>query len=90
MNPPRPEARLCHREAGPGFAQHVIDRHADVAKNQLAVALDRLMGRGSSQRSRCAGEAKSCSSSMLPLSGALQLKTSAAQGTRPMHCAKGA
>jgi len=45
---------------------------------------------GSSQRARCAGLAKRCSSSMLPLSGALQLKTSATQGRRPMASASGA
>ena len=45
---------------------------------------------GSSQRSRYIGVAKSCSSSMLPLSGALQLKTSADHGTRPMISQSGA
>ena len=45
---------------------------------------------GHSQRSRCAGVANRCSSSMLPLSGALQLKTSEAQGMRPMISASGA
>ncbi len=39
---------------------------------------------------RCAGVAKRCSNSMLPVSGALQLNTSAAQGRRPMVSASGA
>ena len=45
---------------------------------------------GTSQRVRWAGVAKRCSSSMLPVSGAWQLNTSAAQGRRPMASASGA
>ena len=45
---------------------------------------------GSSQRVRCIGLAKTCSNSILPLSGALQLKTSADHGTRPMISHSGA
>ena len=45
---------------------------------------------GSSQRCFCSGEPKWCSTSMLPVSGALQLKTSGANGTRPMASATGA
>jgi hypothetical protein len=53
---------------------------------------DRISPRssGASQRSYCAGEAKRCSSSMLPVSGALQLKTSEAHGSRPICSASGA
>jgi hypothetical protein len=45
---------------------------------------------GSSHFLRCAGEANMCSSSMLPVSGALQLNTSEAHDTRPMISASGA
>ena len=45
---------------------------------------------GRSQRCFCSGVPKRCSSSMLPVSGALQLKTSEAQGMRPMISAIGA
>ena len=45
---------------------------------------------GSSQRARCSGVANRCSSSMLPVSGAEQLKISEAQWTRPMISASGA
>ena len=46
--------------------------------------------KGANQRSRCIGLAKRCNNSILPVSGALQLNTSAAQGMRPMISAKGA
>ena len=45
---------------------------------------------GSSHCSRCAGVANMCNNSMLPVSGALQLKTSEAHSTRPMISARGA
>ena len=45
---------------------------------------------GFSHCSFCAGVAARCSSSMLPVSGALQLKTSDAQSMRPMISAQGA
>ena len=45
---------------------------------------------GSSHCVRCCALAKRCSSSMLPVSGALQLKTSDAQCRRPMVSASGA
>ena len=40
---------------------------------------------GSRQRRACAGAAAICSNAIVPLSGALQLKISTAQGTRPMN-----
>src|ERR1700689_1454292 len=46
--------------------------------------------RGVSQRSRCACEPKCSSTSMLPVSGALQLKHSLAISERPMRSASGA
>ena len=46
--------------------------------------------RGFSQRSFCCSVPYSIRVSMLPVSGALQLNTSAAQGTRPMISARGA
>jgi len=45
---------------------------------------------GVSQRSVWSGVANMCSSSMLPVSGALQLNTSEAHGRRPMISASGA
>ena len=45
---------------------------------------------GTSHCSRCAGVANRCRISMLPVSGALQLKTSEAHITRPMISASGA
>ena len=45
---------------------------------------------GFSHCSRCCALAKRCSSSMLPVSGALQLKTSGAQCRRPISSARGA
>jgi len=45
---------------------------------------------GVSQRSACSGVANRCSSSMLPVSGALQLNTSEAHGRRPTISASGA
>ena len=64
----------------------------DATSGSLIAKQERMspLSSGSSQRARCGASAKSCSSSMLPLSGALQLKTSAAQGTRPMVSASGA
>ncbi len=48
------------------------------------------LSRGSSQSLRCCSVANICSTSMLPVSGALQLNTSDDQGTRPMISASGA
>ncbi len=45
---------------------------------------------GTSQRSCCSGEPKCSSTSMLPVSGALQLHTSLAISERPMRSASGA
>ena len=45
---------------------------------------------GSSHAARCSGVANMCKSSMLPVSGAEQLKISEAQKTRPMISASGA
>ena len=57
----------------------------------LVPAIDVLVNNGGiSQRSCCAAEAKRCSNSMLPVSGALQLNTSEAQCSRPMVSASGA
>ena len=58
----------------------VIEKHERIVPSSI----------GFNQRSRCAGVANRCSSSVLPVSGALQLKTSEAHGMRPMISAIGA
>ncbi len=45
---------------------------------------------GASHEAFCSGVAKCASTSMLPVSGALQLNTSLAHSTRPMRSASGA
>src|SRR5690606_39694883 len=64
----------------------------EATSGSLIAKADRISpsSSGRSQRSYWAGVAKSLSSSMLPVSGALQLKTSADHGTRPISSAIGA
>jgi hypothetical protein len=59
---------------------------SDIAKHERIVP----SSSGAIHWRACAGVAARCNSSMLPVSGALQLNTSDAQGTRPMISASGA
>ena len=64
----------------------------DAASGSLMAKQERIspISRGSNHSLRWAGVANRLSNSILPVSGALQLNTSEAQGIRPMISASGA